>query len=66
MRTEDDSLRVVILAQTDGQRILRQEPTTHSPAIESAEVFATQWTGQRILNSSRASLAGALAQFDFS
>ena len=36
------------------------------PVIESAEAFASQWSGELILFSSRASLAGELAKFDFS
>jgi subfamily B ATP-binding cassette protein HlyB/CyaB len=65
----DTSLRLVILAQSDGQRVLWQDvsstPGTR-PTIEPVEVFARQWSGQLILISSRASVAGALAQFDFS
>ncbi|MDR7308813.1 type I secretion system permease/ATPase [Rhodoferax saidenbachensis] len=72
MHTEDGSLRVVILAQSDGKRVLFQDVSkssvpgaTAGPTIESAEVFATQWTGELILITSRASLTGALAKFDF-
>jgi ATP-binding cassette, subfamily B, bacterial HlyB/CyaB len=72
MRTPDQSLRVVILAQCDGQRVLFQEVTSNPgaspvrPTIEPTEVFATQWSGELILISSRASEAGKLAKFDFS
>jgi subfamily B ATP-binding cassette protein HlyB/CyaB len=65
MHSEDDSLRVVVLAQSDGQRVLFQDGTGR-PTIEPVEVFTSQWKGQLILISSRASLAGALAKFDFS
>jgi subfamily B ATP-binding cassette protein HlyB/CyaB len=65
MRSQDDSLRVVVLAQCDGQRVLFQDGTNR-PTIEPVEEFASQWTGQLILISSRASLAGGLAKFDFS
>lgn len=74
MKTEDGSLRVVILAQSDGKRVLFQDldkaasigtVASAGPTIESAEVFASQWTGELILITSRASLAGALAKFDF-
>lgn len=72
MHTNDDSLRVVILAQSDGKRVLFQDVSKSAvpgastgPTIESAEVFATQWTGELILITSRASLTGALAKFDF-
>jgi ATP-binding cassette, subfamily B, bacterial HlyB/CyaB len=62
------SFRTVILAQCDGQRILLQDPTTGGsrPVIEPIDVFAGQWTGELILITSHASLAGALAKFDFS
>ncbi len=74
MRTGDDSLRVVILAQCDGQRVLLQDPAATGangagiarPTIEPLEVFNSQWTGELILITSRASLAGELAKFDFS
>jgi ATP-binding cassette, subfamily B, bacterial HlyB/CyaB len=61
-------IRAVILAQCDGQRILLQDPMASGsrPIIESMEVFASQWTGELILITSRASLAGSLAKFDFS
>jgi subfamily B ATP-binding cassette protein HlyB/CyaB len=74
MRTEDESLHIVILAQCDGERVLYQDPAAGSgqaggnagPTIEPVEVFEAHWTGQLILISSRASMAGALAKFDFS
>ena len=57
--------RVVVLAQCDGQRVLFQDPGGR-PVIEPMSVFATHWSGQLILITSRAALAGALAKFDFS
>ena len=70
MRTDDGSLRVVIVAQCDGQRVLLQDPAAgngnNRPTIEPVEVFASQWTGELILITSRASMAGDLAKFDFS
>jgi subfamily B ATP-binding cassette protein HlyB/CyaB len=72
MRSPDDSLRVVILAQCDGQRVLLQDPAagngpgTGRPTIEPLDVFASQWSGELILITSHASLAGQLAKFDFS
>ena len=36
------------------------------PTIEPLEVFAQHWSGELVLLSSRASLAGTLARFDFS
>ncbi len=64
--------RIVILAQCDGQRVLYQDSAAlvtgqaTGPTIESTEVFAEHWTGELILITSRASLAGSLAKFDFS
>ena len=72
---EGSDPRIVVLAQCDGQRVLFQDPSgaagTSSvngarPTIEPLEVFAAQWTGELILITSRASLAGELARFDFS
>jgi len=61
---------VVVLAQCDGQRVLFQDPSGAlqggRPVIEPLSVFEAQWTGELILVTSRASLAGALAKFDFS
>ena len=79
LRDPDGSMRTVILAQTDGQRVLLQDPGISSaagmpgasgaaagrPTIEPMQVFASQWTGELILITSRAALAGALAKFDF-
>ena len=39
---------------------------TSRPTIEPIDVFASHWTGELILITSRASLAGELAKFDFS
>jgi subfamily B ATP-binding cassette protein HlyB/CyaB len=70
MRTDDDSLRVVIVAQCDGQRVLLQDPAAgpggNRPTIEPLDIFASQWSGELILITSRASMAGDLAKFDFS
>jgi subfamily B ATP-binding cassette protein HlyB/CyaB len=62
--------RMVVLAQCDGQRVLFQDPSGAiqggRPVIEPMAVFQEQWSGLLILVTSRASLAGALAKFDFS
>ncbi|MFZ5522455.1 MAG: type I secretion system permease/ATPase [Pseudomonadota bacterium] len=61
--------RVVVLAQCDGQRVLFQDPAEPGggrPTIEPLLVFEQQWSGALILVTSRASLAGELAKFDFS
>ncbi|TSD55206.1 type I secretion system permease/ATPase [Variovorax sp. KBS0712] len=71
LRGEDGAQRFVILAQCDAQRVLLQDPSATSaeaarPIIEPMDVFAAHWTGELILFTSRASLAGELAKFDFS
>ena len=49
------------------QAILPAPQTTSTgPTIEPIEVFASHWTGELVLITSRASLAGDLAKFDFS
>jgi subfamily B ATP-binding cassette protein HlyB/CyaB len=69
--------RWVVLAQCDGQRVLLMDPGTAAPAaapgapagrptIEPLATFAAQWSGELILITSRAALAGELAKFDFS
>ncbi len=68
IRGADGAVKTVILAQTDGQRVLLQDPsvTDGRPTIESMAVFITQWTGELILITSHAALTGELARFDFS
>ena len=64
--------RWVLLAQCDGQRVLFQDPSVEGggrPTIEPVDTFLRQWapdgTGLLLLATSRASLAGDLAKFDF-
>lgn len=60
---------VALLAQCDGQRVLLQQFRADGqalPAIEPLDAFVAHWSGQLILVTSRASLAGELARFDFS
>ena len=70
LKTESGGVHTVVLAQCDGQRVLFQDPggtlQGGRPVIEPMSVFESQWTGELILISSRASLAGELAKFDFS
>ncbi len=72
LRDVNGGTRWVLLAQCDGQRVLFQDPNAEGggrPTIEPIEVFTQQWapsgTGELLLATSRASLAGALAKFDF-
>ena len=70
LKTETGVVHTVVLAQCDGQRVLFQDPSGAiqggRPVIEPMSVFESQWTGELILITSRASLAGELAKFDFS
>jgi ATP-binding cassette, subfamily B, bacterial HlyB/CyaB len=60
--------RCVVLAQCDGRRVLFQDASAEGsrPTIEPLDVFAAQWSSELVLVTSRASLAGELAKFDFS
>ncbi len=73
---------ICLLAQCDGRRVLLSAPHSGGdpaaadgasganancgPRIEPIDSFAARWSGELILLSSRASLAGELARFDFS
>ena len=67
---DDGSRQTVVLAQCDGKRVLFQDPSGHiqggRPVIEPLAAFANRWSGDLILVTSRAALAGELARFDFS
>ncbi len=58
----------VLLAQNGGGRVLIQQfaAGASQPTIEPLDTFVQAWSGQLILVTSRASLAGELAKFDFS
>ena len=64
--------RTLVLAQYDGRRVLLFDPSGGSssqvarPTITAFEAFVAEWSGEIMLLSSRASLAGQLARFDFS
>lgn len=67
MRNESGGVQAVVLAQCDGDRVLVHDLAGGGrPTIEPLQVFASRWTGELILITSRASLAGAVARFDFS
>jgi subfamily B ATP-binding cassette protein HlyB/CyaB len=56
----------VILARVDEQKVLIQDPRAERPQVLSLAEFEARWSGELILFTSRASLAGELARFDFS
>ncbi|PTQ86710.1 type I secretion system permease/ATPase [Agitococcus lubricus] len=55
-----------IVARVDGDKILIHDPLVERPEIISKEDFEARWAGALVLFTSRASLAGELAKFDFS
>ncbi len=54
-----------ILARVDGDQVLIQDPCVERPQVLPVAEFSERWAGQLILFTSRASLAGDLAKFDF-
>ncbi|MFH1873511.1 MAG: type I secretion system permease/ATPase [Pseudomonadota bacterium] len=61
----DNDGRFVILARVDGEQILIHDPRVERPQVLSTAEFSARWSGELILFTSRASLAGELAKFDF-
>lgn len=55
-----------ILARAEAGKVLVQDPQVARPIELSTEEFTQRWTGELILATSRASIAGDLAKFDFS
>jgi subfamily B ATP-binding cassette protein HlyB/CyaB len=55
-----------IIAKMDGEKVLIHDPCVERPEIISQEQLAARWSGEMLLFTSRASLAGELAKFDFS
>lgn len=54
-----------ILARGDGDRVLVQDPAVGRPETLSFMELQTRWTGEVILFTSRASMAGEMSKFDF-
>ena len=57
--------RFFIIARCDADKVLIQDPAVSRPQILSLDEFTACWSGELILFTSRASLAGELAKFDF-
>ncbi len=55
-----------IIARADGDRLLIQDPRDSQPKIVSREELLADWECRAILFTSRASIVGDLAKFDFS
>jgi subfamily B ATP-binding cassette protein HlyB/CyaB len=62
----DNDGRYFIIARADAEQVLIQDPRQQRPQVLSAAQLDARWTGELILFTSRASLAGDLAKFDFS
>ncbi|MGL4407501.1 type I secretion system permease/ATPase [Zoogloea sp.] len=54
-----------VLARVEGQQALIQDPIAGRPENISLEALEARWSGELILLTSRASMAGDLAKFDF-
>lgn len=61
----DKDGRFFILARVDGDQVLIQDPRIERPQVLPIAEFSGRWAGQLVLFTSRASLAGDLAKFDF-
>ncbi len=57
--------RYFILARIESDKVLIQDPQSERPEIIALDDFQARWSGELILFTSRASLAGELAKFDF-
>ncbi|MEQ6342246.1 MAG: type I secretion system permease/ATPase [Gammaproteobacteria bacterium] len=57
--------RYFILARIESDKVLIQDPQSERPEIIAIDAFQARWSGELILFTSRASLAGDLAKFDF-
>src|SRR3569623_1153715 len=55
-----------ILARFDSDKALIHAPRAERPEIESRDQLLARWSGELILFTSRASLIGEMAKFDFS
>ena len=55
-----------ILARFDADKALIQDPKAERPQVVSRDELLARWSGELILFTSRASLIGEMAKFDFS
>ncbi|PWK30691.1 type I secretion system permease/ATPase [Cupriavidus plantarum] len=61
----DHANQAFVLARYEGGKALIQSPSTGRPEILTEEEFLARWSGKLVLFTSRASMAGELAKFDF-
>ncbi len=64
-RNTEGAVDFFIVARVENDQVLIQSPAAGRPETLSAAEFQARWTGEMILFTSRASLAGELAKFDF-
>ncbi|MCL2658351.1 MAG: type I secretion system permease/ATPase [Betaproteobacteria bacterium] len=64
-RGADGAPEFFILARIEGEQVLIQSPAAGRPETLTLAEFAARWTGELILFTSRASLAGEMSRFDF-
>ena len=57
--------RFFIIARVDGEQALIHDPAVGRPTAMTLPDFAARWSGELILFTSRASLAGEMSRFDF-
>jgi len=64
---QDHDGRFFVLARVDvaADKVLIHDPAVERPEVISIDAFIARWTGDLILFTSRASLAGEMAKFDF-
>jgi subfamily B ATP-binding cassette protein HlyB/CyaB len=62
----DSNGKFFVLARVDDKGVLIHDPHNSQPQILSVAQLRERWLGQVILFTSRASIAGELARFDFS
>ena len=55
-----------ILARFEGDKALIHDPSAERPEVVSRDELLSRWSGELILFTSRASLVGEMARFDFS
>ena len=62
----DGSGGYFILARFDADKALIHDPKAERPQVVSRDELLTRWSGELILFTSRASMIGEMAKFDFS
>ncbi len=62
----DENGGYFILARFEGEKALIHDPKAERPQAVSSQELAARWSGELILFTSRASLVGEMAKFDFS